>query len=120
MNSHCKAFTCDTEEQLAEKWDMIPDDTDILVTHSPPYGILDEVKEDVWRHAWDEDLHVGSKSLALKIGNMDKPPLLWCWGHIHEAYGEDLSVRSKPCRMINCSLVNERYQPVNKPVRVIL
>src|SRR5260370_12302474 len=32
MNPKCKAFTCDTEEELAEKWKLIPEDTDILIT----------------------------------------------------------------------------------------
>lgn len=115
MNPHCMAFTmhygCDTDDWLDEKWQMIPDDTDILITHSPPYGILDKTKY---------GKHVGSKSLVLKIGNMECPPKLWVWGHIHESYGEDLPVRQKPCKMINASLVNEHYEPVNKPIRVIL
>ena len=29
--------------EIAEKWKLIPDDTDILITHGPPNGILDEV-----------------------------------------------------------------------------
>jgi len=120
MNPKCKAFTVDTEEKLAEKFALIPDNIDILITHSPPYGILDEVKEDVWRHGWDEDLHVGSKSLAFKVGSMETPPKLWVWGHIHEAYGKDPVVRQKPCIMVNASHVNELYQPVNKSIRVIL
>jgi len=28
----------DTEEEMLGKWKMIPDDTDILITHGPPYG----------------------------------------------------------------------------------
>lgn len=126
MNPDCKAFTCDTEEELSDKWTMIPSDVDILITHSPPYGILDEVeiyghkRDECNEAALDTKIHVGSKSLALKIGHMKNPPKLWCWGHIHEAYGQDLVVRSKPCKMINCSHVNERGHPINKPVRVIL
>lgn len=110
INPKCIAFT-GTEDELAEKWALIPDDTDILVTHGPPWGILDKTyrKE-----------HVGSKSLGLKIGHMEIPPKLWVWGHIHEAYGEDLPIRQKPCKMINASHVNERYEPVNNPIRVIL
>lgn len=118
MNPQCKAFTCETEEELAEKWALIPDDIDILITHSPPYGILDEVKEVT--KSGTKTFNVGSKSLALKIGKMEKPPKLWVWGHIHESYGEDLPVRSKPCKMLNASIMNERYEPVNKPIRVIL
>lgn len=111
VNPHCTAFMLKTEEELTEKWAMIPDDTDILITHGPPYGILDKNVDGE---------HVGSKSLALKMGLMETPPKLWVWGHIHEAYGRDLPVRGKPCIMLNASHVNERYEPVNRPVRIIL
>jgi len=37
------AFNLD-EYELGKKWDIIPEDTDILITHSPPYGILDANK----------------------------------------------------------------------------
>lgn len=111
MNPHCKAFTADTEEELAEKWALIPPDTDILITHSPPYGIKDKTVEGEF---------VGSDTLAYHIGSMDTPPKLWVWGHIHEAYGLDKAIRGKPCIMLNASHVNERYQPVNKPIRIIL
>ena len=35
------AFNLKTEEELAEKWALMPDGIDILVSHSPPYGIGD-------------------------------------------------------------------------------
>jgi Icc-related predicted phosphoesterase len=111
MNPHCKAFTVDTEEELAEKFAKIPEDTDILITHSPPWGILDTN---------DEGKHCGSKSLACRIGYMKNPPKLWVWGHIHESYGIDLPARGKPVTMVNASHVNERYQPVNRAVRIEL
>ena len=38
--SLARSFT-DYYSQLDRKWDLIPDDVDVLVTHSPPYGILD-------------------------------------------------------------------------------
>ena len=41
MNPHCMAFTCDTEEELAEKWALIPSDTNILITHGPSWGLHD-------------------------------------------------------------------------------
>src|SRR5690606_22101282 len=63
MNPHCKAFTCDTEEELAEKWDLIPANIDILITHSPPYSILDEI------NSTDDMIHVGSESLKNVVLN---------------------------------------------------
>ena len=38
-------------------------------------------------------------------------------GHIHEGYGQ---VKVNGVRHVNASIMNEHYQPVNKPIRVIL
>lgn len=110
MNPACMAFTCDTEEELSEKWALIRDDVDILVTHSPPYGLADETIRGE---------RVGSKSLqmeALRFKNIR----LWVVGHIHEAYGKETEGHFYDCILLNASHVNEHYKPVNKPVRVIL
>lgn len=107
INPKCMAFTVDTEDELAEKWALIPDDTDILITHSPPYGILDLTSRGE---------RVGSRSLrniSMKIS-----PKLHIFGHIHECGGKVLdTVQTK---FINASIVNEKYEHVNNPVRVIL
>ena len=124
MNPHCKAFTVDTEEELAEKWALIPDDVDILVTHGPPFGMLDLVDYD--QHCGN--YHVGSKSLAHRVGKIDDDGdgrrRLLIFGHIHEGYGAlDISnpLHDKcTWKMINCSHVNEHYEPVNTPIRIIL
>lgn len=110
INPHCKAFTKDTDEELAEKWELIPEDIDILITHTPPYGILDQT---IWKE------NVGSRSLGLKIANMKILPKLWVCGHIHESYGK-IKPRKQPSIIINSSHVNERYKPVNKPIRIVL
>lgn len=108
INPKCCAFTCDTDEELAEKWKIIPNDIDILVTHGPAWGIGDKT----WRGE-----NVGSRSLGLKAADMN-PPKLWVWGHIHEAYGEQ--VTRSGCRLINASHVNEYYEPVNAPINIEL
>jgi len=108
MNPHCKAFTVDTEDELFDKWELIPHDVDILVTHSPPYGILDKTTD---------DRHVGSKGLHGAIVYCFRPKL-WVFGHVHEAYGKKIFKDSTIC--INASHVDEKYRPVNKPVRVQL
>lgn len=117
MNPKCKAFTVDTEEELAVKFSLIPDDVDILVTHSPPYGLLDCVEN----YMYGKKENVGS----LSLGNICKKlkHKLHVFGHIHEEYGyEELQRISdeSDLKIVNASLVNEHYQPVNKPVRVIL
>jgi Icc-related predicted phosphoesterase len=124
MNPHCMAFTVDTEEELTEKWAKIPDDVDILITHSPPkYGLDKTIDND----------HVGSKSL--KDWVLTHQPRLHVFGHIHESYGlisyEDiqklniqlfgnLDNRLSHTTIINASHVNEHYEPVNKPIRIEL
>lgn len=111
MNPHCKAFTCETERELAEKWEMIPDDVDILITHGPPDGILD-------RNFFAQSC--GSRSLRRIIGRIQ--PKLWVFGHIHEGYGEtkETSLTGKEYHFVNASHVNEKYQPVNKPIEIEL
>ena len=113
MNPRCKAFTCDTEEELAVKFSLIPDDTDILITHSPSFGNYDWVK-----NPYDGSIgpSVGSVSLWLKC--LETLPKLHVFGHIHEAYG--YSKHNNGITLVNSSIVNERYQPVNKPIRIIL
>lgn len=108
MNPKCKAFTVDTEEELKEKFELIPDDIDILITHSPPFGVLDSNIN---------AKYCGSTYLfgALKYKFR---PKLHVFGHIHECYGQKEYFTG--CISVNASYVNEQYQPVNKPVRVIL
>jgi Icc-related predicted phosphoesterase len=109
MNPHCKAFTLDDEEELAKKWTLIPDDVDILITHSPPFSILDMT---------NDCYQVGSIGLMAKHLAKMKPKL-WVWGHIHEAYGKDKYDWSGT-QYVNASHVNCFYQPVNQPIRIEL
>ena len=107
MNPKCKAFTMETEEELAEKWALIPDDIDILITHSPPWGILDKT---------DRNKFVGSCSLRERC--LSEYRRLHVFGHIHEQGGKMIDTIG--CIFVNASHVNEHYQPVNKPIRIVL
>lgn len=115
INPVCKAFTVNTEEELAQKWAFIPEDIDILITHTPPYDILDELIE--------EGHHAGSVALSYAVSKVR--PKLHVFGHIHEAYGtwrpylEALNLPGYPI-FVNASHVNHRYQPINKPIRIEL
>jgi 3',5'-cyclic AMP phosphodiesterase CpdA len=115
----CLAFTKSTEAELAEKWALIPGDTDILVTHSPPYGIMDEVKD----HWAGKIENVGNKSLAAAIWRVK--PKLCIFGHIHEGYGklkqdygDHGAKHSTSITHVNASYVDEHYHPVNQPIRI--
>lgn len=114
QNPHAKAFAVDTEEELAEKWALIPKDVDILVTHSPPEGILDGT-------TWPKHRHVGSRTLYELMYAGRIAPKLHVFGHIHESYGmvpKLLDFPSTTC--VNASHVNRSYEPVNPPRRIIL
>lgn len=80
-----------TEEALLEKWKDIPNDTNILISHGPPYGHLDMNREGEY---------CGSKSLLSVIKRLTKLEALIC-GHIHEGYGtKTLPLSLPPSRAV--------------------
>lgn len=121
IDPKCTAFTIpvspDQEDRLMDKWDLIPMDTDILITHSPPFGLLDGIPLD------DGSLfHAGSKSLYGWLKYVQRPRL-HVFSHIHEAYGQEEHFPAHNDNMmisVNCSIMNEKYKPVNKPIRIVL
>lgn len=116
INPHCTAFTGD-EDDLDRKFSLIPQDIDILVTHSPPHGILDELDRG---KKTKQTLHGGSKWLAFHSRRVR--PKLHVFGHIHEGYGRTKIWYSKSggTELVNASHVDVNYRPINKPVRVEL
>ena len=70
------AFNVPRGPLLAQKWAAMPVDTDVLVVHGPPYGILDKT--------WRGDA-VGDQDLLDRIAVVQ--PQLVIFGHIHEARG---------------------------------
>lgn len=73
QNPDCQAFGVDREIELAEKFASIPENLDILITHSPPFGILDRL---------DWGKCVGSPSLLEKVKQVR--PRYHAFGHIHD------------------------------------
>ncbi len=114
MNPHCMAFTYYIEEWFYdEKIMMIPSDIDILITHGPHRGCLDKTTTGEI---------VGSTAIEAYIKYINRPKI-HVFGHIHESYGmreKWVGTNNVMVKSINCSHVNEHYQPVNKPIRVIL
>jgi Icc-related predicted phosphoesterase len=108
-NPDCLAFTCDTDDQLAAKWACIPEDTNILITHCPPWGLGDAVEEG------DKLLSVGSRSLLKRIEQL-KSLRLCVFGHIHEGYG--IWSGADGPQLVNASHMDGRYRPVNAPIEV--
>jgi predicted phosphohydrolase len=98
------AFNLDRGEPLRDKWAAIPAGIDVLLTHGPPYGILDRVV------GGD---HVGCQDLLEAVERVR--PRLHVFGHIHEAYGV---VRTGPTTFVNASTCTLSYAPSNPPVVV--
>jgi len=94
-------FMADRGRDLANLWERIPDNTDILITHGPPFKVLDETFDgeksgcvDLWYRLWDVR------------------PKLHVFGHIHEGYGNKTHLTTS---FYNASICNEFYEPINKP-----
>lgn len=92
-------------DELKEKWDSIPADTDILITHGPPQDHLD-----VSGPPYNEP-HLGCELLRVKVD--EQPPKIHVFGHIHGGYGYKFH---NGTHFFNASILNERYEYVNKPV----
>lgn len=89
-------------EEIKDHWDKIPLDIDILVTHGPPYGILDKtVRGDL----------TGCQDLLNKL--LKTKVKYHLFGHIHESYG---TLSQNNITFINASICDENYKPINKPI----
>ncbi|MDE6288994.1 MAG: metallophosphatase domain-containing protein [Muribaculaceae bacterium] len=71
-------YDCITNRQN-QNYDYIPTDTDVLITHSPAYGILD----------FDDGINYGSEELLARISSLHLKAHLF--GHVHAQYGTIVS-----------------------------
>jgi Icc-related predicted phosphoesterase len=98
------------DDMLDNYWDMIPSDTDVLITHGPAYGIADKVLDVYSTNSANIDKHVGSKTLLHKIQTLDLKYHLF--GHIHECYGE----YNLKYKAINASIFDYYNNELNSPI----
>jgi len=116
-------------EDIGRHWSLIPDDVQALITHGPPYGILDGVPshektvigyDKHYRPMYAKKLadvrHVGCPTLLERIKEL-KQLKLHVFGHVHEGYGQEEHFGVK---FVNASIMDEDYRPVNKPIVVDL
>lgn len=92
-----------TDPMLFDKWQKIPDNTDVLIVHGPPFGACDKV--------FYGSENVGSKTLRQRIVDLDLK--LVVTGHIHEGYGID---KIDQTIVANVSHRDVDYRPVNEPM----
>lgn len=98
------AFNLDTEEELDQKWQLIPSTTDVLLSHCPPKGILDEARP-------GEPL--GSSTLNKRV--LEIQPKLHVFGHIHESYGK---IKQGKTSFVNAAICDATYSPGNRAIVV--
>jgi Icc-related predicted phosphoesterase len=96
------AFNVARGAAIRRYWHMIPDGTDVLVTHGPPFGVLDQ--------SHPSTAHLGCEELAKAVERIK--PRLNIVGHIHGGHGQ---VTANCTRFLNASVVNEAYHLVHEP-----
>lgn len=99
------AFVKDRGKAISHHWDKIPTNTDVLITHSPPFGILDELNDGTL---------IGCKNLLEKINKSEITHHIF--GHVHNDYGK---VKTHKTLFINSSSVDETYRIINLPISII-
>lgn len=97
------AFNRFRGDNIKTYWDKIPNDIDILITHGPPYMILDKVVYD--------QRNVGCVDLLNRV--QEVKPKYHIFGHIHEGSG---ILKVDEVTFINASVLNEDYRLINKPI----
>jgi Icc-related predicted phosphoesterase len=93
-----QAFTLERDDPaLAAHWDAIPQDTDLLLTHTPPQGVGD----------FNGRAHVGDAALTSTLTERVHPSL-HLFGHIHGAWAAG-SIGPTPC--LNVSSFDADWTP---------
>ena len=97
------AFNLQRGPEIRAKWELIPDGTDILITHGPPPGLGDRT---ISGEA------AGCADLLDEIRTRVRPQL-HVFGHIHEGYG---ILHDGGTTSVNASICTVEYRPINPPV----
>lgn len=103
------AFNRTRDNSIAKDWSKIPKNTNILLTHTPPYDILDYVDQRLRRHP-DEDQRTGCPLLFKCIKERLINLKINAFGHIHANYGCTLKAVSNTryVLFINGAMINNR------------
>jgi predicted phosphohydrolase len=96
------AFNLPRGEPLRDKWALIPEDTDILITHSPPQGHGDKTFRGDY---------AGCEDLLRRVEEIK--PKYHVFGHIHEGYGVTSGAHTT---FVNACICTVEYRPTNKPI----
>lgn len=95
---------CITDRQ-SRNYANIPDDTDVLITHSPAYGILD----------CDDGINYGSEEILKKLSDLHLKAHLF--GHIHAQHGV---IEQNSVIYSNGAIMNADYSVPNTPNQILI
>ena len=95
-------------KDIQKHWNMIPDDTQILLTHGQPYGILDLAPT-----GFDEFENVGDHDLLDRISKLPKL-IAHIGGHLHTPGGHQITVNN--VIYANAAICTEQHEPTNLPI----
>lgn len=100
------AFNRQRGAEIARHWAMIPDGTQVLITHGPPKGVLDADHNGAAQGCWD-----------LLQRTTDLAQLrLHVFGHMHARGGREAKVGTK--RFLNAAVCDDGNRLVRGPVVV--
>lgn len=91
---------------LQYHWAELPDGIDVLISHGPPLGALDQNRKGE---------HLGDGALAEAVLRIR--PRIHCFGHIHEGYGR---IGNGTTTFVNASVCTIQYEPINPPIVIDL
>lgn len=109
IHPKCKSFM-DSESKLQKKFEAIPADIDILMTHTPPYLVLDTNQD---------KKACGSIQLRHQLDTRIFPRFHF-FGHIHENHGQSVifkkpgNVTERNTLCCNVSVVDENYKFIDQ------
>lgn len=101
------AFKLKRGPKIAKKWEQIPENIDVLITHTPPYGILDLSKTGD---------NAGCEDLTREIFGRIKPKA-HIFGHIHDSHGY---TEKNGIKFVNASSLNKKEATFFDPIVITL
>jgi Icc-related predicted phosphoesterase len=106
LSEHCK-----DPNEIHRHWSEIPIDTDILLTHGPPYSILDQSLRTP---------HLGCKELLKSVSTIVQPKL-HVFGHVHGGHGQlKNEAELGKTLFVNASLCDSKFHIVHSPIVIDL
>lgn len=96
------------QSEMAAVWAAVPDEADVLITHSPPFGIFDRMAD---------GLPIGCPDMAPMLDRVQ--PRLHVFGHCHYMGGSVSRPRNGTV-FVNAAMLHENYIDMREPVVVEL